>query len=121
MPTSNFPDYAQAIENIVHDLVTTGEAGVTSLKIDQRSSSKGYIVGVLQFLNGSELHFKEFVNTTLSNPKLMYAYHYQTVDKVLIFRQQSPMWVGFSEYRLGKGGVLVKSTSKSSQFHKIRG
>ena len=86
MRATNFPDYAQAIEEIVDALIATGEVTVTTLQIDQRSSLLGHIAGILQFEDGSELHFREFVDTSRSSPRLMYAYHYQGIDKALIFR-----------------------------------
>ena len=59
---------------------------MVSLKIDQRSSLRGHISGLLRIDDGSELHFREFVDTSRSSPRLSYAYHYQAVDKALIFR-----------------------------------
>jgi hypothetical protein len=41
---------------------------------------------VITFPDGSELHFREFVNVSLPEPRLMYAYHYQDANKVLILR-----------------------------------
>jgi hypothetical protein len=32
------------------------------------------------------LHFREFVDTSQVEPKIMYAYHYQDVDHNLLFR-----------------------------------
>lgn len=40
----------------------------------------------MRFDNGSELHFREYVDTTQSQPRLMYAYHFQDGDKQLRFR-----------------------------------
>lgn len=47
---------------------------------------RGFVVGLLRFNNGSELHFREFVDATLSEPRLMYAYHFQDVNEALVFR-----------------------------------
>ncbi|MBC8445620.1 MAG: hypothetical protein H8D74_00325 [Chloroflexi bacterium] len=41
---------------------------------------------MLHFSGGSELHFREFVNVGLPEPRLMYAYHYQDVNRMLILR-----------------------------------
>lgn len=47
---------------------------------------RGFIAGVLRLTDGSELHFREFVDVSLAEPRLMYAYHYQDADQALIFR-----------------------------------
>lgn len=86
MPITSFPDYAQAIEDVLASLIVTGEATSIDLKVDQRSSLRGFIMGILQFSDGSELHFREFLDISRDEPRLMYAYHYQSPEKTLIFR-----------------------------------
>jgi len=86
MPATNFPEYARIIEDVLDAAIATGEATLVSIQIDQRSSLRGSIAGLLQFNDGSELHFREFVDTSLLEPRLMYAYHYQDANKALIFR-----------------------------------
>jgi hypothetical protein len=86
MLVATFPEYARGIEDVLDATVATGEAVLVSIQIDQRSSLRGFIAGLLQFNDDSELHFREFVDASLPEPRLMYAYHYQDVNKVLIFR-----------------------------------
>ena len=86
MPVTNFPEYARAIQDVLDAVVATGEANVVSIRKDQRSLLRGFIAGMLQFSDGSELHFREFVDVSSPEPRLMYAYHYQDANKVLIFR-----------------------------------
>ncbi len=86
MPATNFPEYAQTIQKIVEAIANSGEAPLTNLQIDQRSALRGFITGWLQFNDASELHFREFVDISQGEPRLMYAYHYQDSHKVLIFR-----------------------------------
>jgi len=86
MPATSFPEYAQSITDILDAVVATGQATLVSLQIDQRSMLRGFITGMLLFDDGSELHFREFVDTTLSEPKVMYAYHYQDARAELVFR-----------------------------------
>jgi hypothetical protein len=76
MPATNFPEHARGIEDVLDAIVAAGEAVLVSIQIDQRSSLRGFIAGVLQFNDASELHFREFVDTSLPEPRLMYAYHY---------------------------------------------
>ena len=59
---------------------------LVSLQLDQRSSVRGFIDGALHFYEGSHLIFREFLDTTHDNPRLMYAYHYQDAAQELIFR-----------------------------------
>ena len=60
MPATNFPEYARIIEDVLDVAIATGEATLVSIEIDQRSSLRGFIAGLLQFNDGSELHFREF-------------------------------------------------------------
>jgi hypothetical protein len=60
MPATNFHEYARGIEDVPDATVAAGEAVLVSIKIDQRSSLRGFIAGVLQFNDASELHFREF-------------------------------------------------------------
>ena len=86
MPATNFHEYARGIEDVLDATVSAGEAALVSIQIDSRSALRGFIAGVLQFGDASELHFREFVDTNLPEPRLVYAYHYQEVDKGLVFR-----------------------------------
>lgn len=86
MPATNFPEYARGIEDVLDAIIAAGEVALVSIQIDQRSSLRGFIAGLLQFNDASELHFREFVDTSLPEPRLMYAYHYQDANKDLIFR-----------------------------------
>ena len=86
MPATNFHEYAREIENVLNAAVAAGDAALVSIQIDPRSSLRGFIAGVLQFGDASELHFREFVDTSLDEPRLVYAYHYQNVNKELVFR-----------------------------------
>jgi hypothetical protein len=86
MPAINFLEYVREIEDILDATVAAGEAVVISIQIDQRSSLRGFIAGLLQFHDASELHFREFVDTSRLEPRLTYAYHYQDANKDLVFR-----------------------------------
>jgi hypothetical protein len=86
MPASNFHEYAQEIDEVLDASVAAGEAVLVNIQIDQRSSLRGFISGVFQFNDASELHFREFVDTNLPEPRIMYAYHHQDANRKLIFR-----------------------------------
>ncbi len=86
MPAANFPEYARSLQDDLDKVIATGEIVVTTLQVDQRSAVRGFIAGSLQFYEGSVLHFREFVDLSQAEPKLMYAYHYQDANNNLIFR-----------------------------------
>ncbi len=86
MPTINFPKYALEIQKKLNRTIAMGDSHLLNLHIDPRSSLRGYIAGTLRFDDASELHFREFVDMTKHEPRLMYAYHYQDKDQQLIFR-----------------------------------
>jgi hypothetical protein len=56
MPAINFPEYARAIQDVLDATVASGEAALVSIQMDPRSSLRGFIVGLLRFNDGSELH-----------------------------------------------------------------
>jgi hypothetical protein len=72
-------------------LLAAGQAERASFEIDPRSNLRGLIRGTVQFADGSELHFREFVDVTRAEPKLMYAYHYQDAEKKLLLRYDNAM------------------------------
>jgi hypothetical protein len=86
MPTTGFPEYARAVADALDVAVSAGQASLTSLQVDHRSPLRGLISGMLVFEDGSELHFNEFVDTTIHEPRVMYAYHYQDAGGALVFR-----------------------------------
>lgn len=86
MPATGFLEYARAIRAAVDNLSDSGDAVLVSLQVDQRSSVRGFIEGALQFRDGSRLTFREFIDTTQDEPRLMYAYHYQDAAQELAFR-----------------------------------
>jgi hypothetical protein len=47
MPAANFPEYARSLEDALHQVITTGEAVLTMLQVDQRSAVRGLIAGSL--------------------------------------------------------------------------
>ena len=86
MPATTFPEYVQRMTDLLNQVVATGEAVLSAFQVDQRSVVRGLIAGTLQFGDGSELHFREYIDMTQAEPKIMYAYHCQDTDDNLIFR-----------------------------------
>jgi hypothetical protein len=86
MPATDFLEYARTVRSALDSLTDSGDAVLVDLQVDQRSAVRGFIEGSIQFCNGSELTFREFLDTTRSEPRLMYAYHYQDSTQQLVFR-----------------------------------
>ena len=86
MPATTFLEYIHSIEEVMNRAIASGDATLVSLQVDQRSVVRGLISGSLQFDDGSTLHFREFVNISQAEPKVMYVYHYQDTSNTLIFR-----------------------------------
>lgn len=110
MPATNFPEYALNITDILDSVIATGEAVLVMLQVDQRSAMRGFITGSLQFDDGSTLHFREFVDVTRVEPKIMYAYHYQDEDRNLIFRYDNAVHqpaLPQSEHKHTRSGIEV--------------
>jgi len=86
MSATTFTEYAQEIQALLHEVISAGNAQIVDLRIDPRSNLRGYIAGSLQFNDGSELHFREFIDISQSAIRLMYAYHYQDRRDQIVFR-----------------------------------
>ncbi len=86
MRASSFNEYAQRIVGVIEDLLSSGQAVMADITNDQRSTLRGFIGGVLHFDDGAQLHFREFVDVSAAEPRLMYAYHYQDSAGNLLFR-----------------------------------
>jgi hypothetical protein len=75
--------YFQQIHNIVETCPVLQASSVT---YDKRGTYEGFIHGELYFVDGSVLHFREFVDVEVMIDRLMYAYQYMDSTKTLIFR-----------------------------------
>jgi len=86
MPATSFREYARIIADTLEAVVGTGHAALFDLLVDERSTQRGFISGRLLFEDGSELHFRDFVDVVLPDPRLTYAYHFQDARGDLVFR-----------------------------------
>jgi len=63
-----------------------------ALSFESRPGDQGYLTGELLFVDGSRLHFREFLDSTEETvEKLMYTYHYQEANTSLIFRYDNAL------------------------------
>jgi hypothetical protein len=86
MPTTDFLEYARTVRIALDELTDSGDVVLVNLQVDQRSSIRGLISSTLQFRDGSQLVFREFLDFAQREPLLMYAYHYQDAAQGLVFR-----------------------------------
>ena len=76
-------EYFNTLRDTIDESPIIQSARVT---YDKRSTHIGFIRGILYLLDGSYLHFREFVNTETDIDRYMYAYQYQRTDEDLVFR-----------------------------------
>jgi hypothetical protein len=76
-------DYFQYIRGIIDSSPYVHLSNVTCQK---RGSYEGFIRGELYFVDGSQLHIREFVDVEIETERLMYAYQYMDSSDRLIFR-----------------------------------
>jgi len=67
-------EYFDTLRKVIDESPIVQSARVT---YDKRSPCIGFVRGALYLLDGSQLHFREFVDTNAGIDRYMYAYHYQ--------------------------------------------
>ncbi|MFN8485393.1 MAG: DUF6516 family protein [Anaerolineae bacterium] len=86
MRATSFPDYARDVTNVLNRIVAANLGRLADFQIDQRSMLRGLVAGILFFNDESQLHFREYVDLTLDQHRIMYAYHYQDAASKMVFR-----------------------------------
>lgn len=69
-----------------------------SVFYDQRSTTMGFIRGLLHFEDGSELHLREFVDVSYGLERYKYSYHYMREGR-MIFRYDNAADITARELR----------------------
>lgn len=64
----------------------TGLIAATAVSLDSRTDTQGFITATIEFLDGSKLFVREYVDVTSGVDKFSYAFHYQDQTGQLIFR-----------------------------------
>ncbi len=85
-------------------IVSRGDLEIDELTIDDRSTQRGSIKGLLRFSDHSQLIFSEAVRWQNQQPlKERYVYHYQNAQSELIFRYDNaphhPMIATFPHHK----------------------
>jgi hypothetical protein len=61
-------------------------ASFSDFNDSKQSTYVGFIRGNIYFVDGSILHFREYVDAEMKVERLMYSYHYMNATKTLVFR-----------------------------------
>lgn len=119
MPVTSFPEYVDVIDSLIRNLVSSAQVRLLHFQIDQRSMLRGFIAGGLAFNDDSELHFREFIDLTQAEPRLMYAYHYQDTHKELLFRYDNALHkppLSQPEHKHTPQGIILSSAPTFSEI-----
>jgi Family of unknown function (DUF6516) len=95
-------NYQANIQAIIQKYVTGGWILSFTFSVDTKSSYLGFIQGKLDFINGSFLFFKEYVDLQKLVNKFSYSFHYQDLENNLIFRYDNAKHkpdLGFSDHK----------------------
>ena len=77
----------QYFQSILDLLASLPFVSSSDVNLDKRAELIGFVRGEVQFQDGSSLlFFRELIDMSLPEQKVMYAYHYQKDDGTLIFR-----------------------------------
>ncbi|MFN8494833.1 MAG: DUF6516 family protein [Caldilineaceae bacterium] len=118
MPITDFLEHVHQVAELLNELVQAGHIGTFDLQIDQRSTLRGFVKGQVHFKDGAELHFREFIDTTLAESKMMYAYRYQNAAQELVFRYDNavhrPPLTG-REHKHTAAGIIITSVPTLEQ------
>ena len=78
------------IEDYFHKVETIIEAchiiQLSNVSYEKRGTHEGFIHGNLDFIDGSTLHLREFIDTELKTGRLMYVYQYLAPTGKMVFR-----------------------------------
>ena len=94
--------YQNNIVSIIQKDVDNGYIMSFNFSVDTKSNYIGFIQGSLEFLQGSQLFFREYVDLQESIEKLSYSFHYQDQYNNLIFRYDNAQHkpdLGYSEHK----------------------
>ncbi len=75
--------YFQEIEQAVTQSPIVIDSRIST---DKRSLYIGFVEGEVAFMDGSKLHFMEFVNVKIAVNRYKYSFHYQDATGGLVFR-----------------------------------
>ncbi len=90
----------------------TGLVVSTEVRFDGRTDTQGFIAATVEFLDGSKLFVREYVDVRDGVEKFSYAYHYQNRVGEMIFRYDNARHrpdPGFLDHRHTPGSLAAAS------------
>lgn len=88
----------------------TGLIVSAEVSFDSRTDAQGFISAMVEFLDGSKLFVREYVDVRFQVEKFSYAYHYQDPGDQLTFRYDNARHrpdPGFLEHKHIQGSVVA--------------
>jgi hypothetical protein len=104
-----FSEYAADIQNFLAEFSHSGLLVYSELTADMRTEQIGLLQGILTFVDGSTLFFKEYLDLRHDIDKKMYSFHYQDADAMLLFRYDNAAHkpaLGFHEHKHTVTGII---------------
>ncbi|OQY30361.1 MAG: hypothetical protein B6244_00440 [Candidatus Cloacimonetes bacterium 4572_55] len=79
--------YFDRIKQTVDQFSTMAMMLDSTIQFEDRPGDQGYLNGTIRFVDGSALHFSEYIDAEETQyNKVTYRYHYQDANNELIFR-----------------------------------
>lgn len=105
-------EYVTDIQNILAEYTQTGLLVSSDVMTDIRTEKIGLLKGILVFLDGSTLFFKEYLDLRYRLDKKMYSYHYQDERSQLRFRYDNAAHkpaLGFHDHKHTPHGIMAST------------
>lgn len=103
-------NYLNSLYREIEKLEDYGYTESVEIKEEIRAIKQAIVNVRIVFLNGSELHIKEYIDARYKIERVSYAYHYQDNDGNCIFRYDNAVHkpaLGFMEHKHTKDGNIV--------------
>jgi len=97
-----FSEYAAFIQDVITECSKTGLLVASELTADSRTAQIGLLKGMLAFVDGSTLFFKEYLDLRRDVCQEMYSFHYQDAQAALLFRYDNAAHkpdLGFQDHK----------------------
>jgi hypothetical protein len=97
-----FSEYAADVQRHIAEFSQCSLLVTSELTADMRTEQIGLLKGILTFVDGSVLFFKEYLDFRTTIEKKMYSFHYQDAQAVLRFRYDNAAHkpdLGFQDHK----------------------
>ena len=80
-------EYFAQIKAVVDNYAAASFVLSANVTFETRPGDQGFLVGIVQFVDGSEMHFRGYLDVVYEDvEKVMYSYHYQDARGIMVFR-----------------------------------